>query len=292
MEIIRFRLEELPTPRKDLSLALGNFDGVHRGHQSLFVATSLNAKGDAGALLFANPFGLGPHLSSIEDKIRFSLSSRLDVLYVLENDPSFFDLEPEAFIDLLKRFGATRVVVGPDFRFGKNAKGTPETLRSCFEVEEVPMLELEGEKISSRQIKSLLEEGDLKQANERLGRSYEIRGTVKEGFHDGAKLGFPTANIAPSFDYVLPKIGVYCAAVYVDGVAYRAMVNVGVNPTLGKLDKPVIEAHILDYDGDCYGKTIYCAFLAYLRPEKKFDSLEQLKEQLQKDERLVRDLFA
>ena len=292
MEVIRFRLNNLPPKRDNLSLALGHFDGVHRGHQSLFVANSLNAKGDAAALLFSNPFGKGPYLSSVEDKIRYALSSRLDALYVLENDESFFALEPEAFIQMLRDLGCTRVTVGPDFRFGHRAAGDIDMLRAAFEVEVVPMLEEDGEKISSRQIKSLLEAGDLKGANARLGRSYEIKGKVVEGFHNGKKLGFPTANIEPSFPYVLPYPGVYCCAVYFDGVAYRAMVNVGDNPTLGVAKKPTIEAYILDYDGDCYGKTLYCAFLAYVRQEKKFAGLEELKEQLKKDERYVRDLFA
>lgn len=292
MEIIRFTLNDLPAPRKGLSLALGNFDGVHRGHQSLFVKTSLNGKGDTAALIFDKPFGPGPFLSSTEDKKRFCLASRLDALYILDNDETFYQTNPQAFIELLKRLGTTRVCVGPDFRFGRDAKGTPEDLKGAFETEIVPLLEMNHEKVSSRQIKAMLESGDLQGANARLGRSYEIKGIVREGFHYGATIGYPTANIEPTFAYVQPKLGVYCAAVYLDGVAYRAMVNIGVNPTLGLIQKPTIEAHILDYDGDCYGKTAYCAFLAYIREEKKFNNLEELKAQLQKDERAIRDLFA
>jgi len=292
MEIVRFRLDQLPPKRDNLSLALGHFDGVHKGHQSLFVATSMGASGDAGALLFSKPFGKGPFLSSVEDKIRLCLSSRLDVLYVLDNDESFFQLTPEGFMDLLENLGVSRVCVGPDFRFGSKALGTPETLKGRFQTEIVPLLTYQGEKVSSSLIKDLLLQGEVHPAAERLGHSYEIMGKVQEGFHNGEKLGYPTANIIPTFDYLLPRPGVYCCAVYVSGIAYRAMVNVGTNPTLGLLDHPIVEAHILDYDGDCYGKTLYCAFLSYIREEKRFNSLEELKAQLEKDERVVRDLFA
>lgn len=289
MEIVRFTLASLPKKRESLSLALGNFDGLHRGHQSLFVHTSMESTGDAGALFFARPFGKGPYLTSVEDKIRLALNSHLDVIYVLDNDDSFFSLSPEVFIcDVLKPLGTARVVVGEDFRFGKDGAGDIETLKDHFQVDVVPMVTHEGKKIASRDIKALLEEGKVDLAAEMLGKPYEVSGIISEGFHNGEKLGFPTANISSSFDYVLPGPGVYCGVCYVSGVAYRAMVNVGVNPTIGKLVRPIIEAHLLDFDKRCYGKTIYCSFLRKIRDEVKFATLDELKEQLKKDEASVR----
>ena len=292
MDVVRFDLSHMPEKRENLSLALGHFDGLHKGHQALFVETSLNASGDAGALLFALPYGEGPHLTSVEDKIRFAGNSRLDVLYVLDNDEGLFRLQAREFIEkILLPLGVKRVVVGQDFRFGYQAQGDVALLQEYFEVSVIDMVGEKGKKISSRDIKALLREGHIDEANECLGKPYEVSGIVKEGLHNGEKLGFKTANIALSYDYVLPKNGVYCGVCYVSGVAYRAMINVGVNPTVGALEKPIIEAHLLDYDKDCYGKRIYCAFLAFLREERKFDSLEKLAEQLTKDEAAVRMLL-
>ena len=293
MEVVRFDLNHMPEKNPGLSLALGNFDGVHVGHQALFVETALHAKGDSGVLLFSKPFGEGPFLSSIEDKIRFALSSRLDIVYVLENDDSLFFLSPEEFIDtVLKPLGCSRVVMGEDFRFGAKASGNPETLKAHFDVEVVPLLCLEGTKVSSSTIKDRLLAGYVEGAREMLGKSYEIVGKVRQGFGNGRKIGFPTANLELSFDYLLPKPGVYCGVGYVNGIAHRAMVNVGTNPTVGALSHPIVEAHFLDFDEDCYGKTCYVSFLAYLREEKKFSSLEELRSQLLIDLETVKEILA
>ena len=182
MEILRFDLAHLPPKREKLSLALGHFDGCHKGHQKLFVETSLGSSGEAAALLFENPFPEGPYLSSIDDKIRYAQTSRLDALYVLQNEASFFDLSPEEFIEnVLLPLGTVRVCVGEDFRFGKGGKGTIEDLRKYFEVEVVPLLEEAGEKVSSSAIKLSLLEGNLTKANEFLGKPYEVSGIVSKG---------------------------------------------------------------------------------------------------------------
>ena len=292
-DIIRFDLDHMPEANPGLTLALGNFDGVHRGHQRLFVETSLEASGDAAVLFFAHPFGYGPSLSSLEDKIRYAGTSRLDKLYVFDNDERVFGLSAEEFIErVLLPLGTKTVVVGEDFRFGKNRSGDASLLQKYFRVIVVPLLEEDGSKVSSTRIKELLHEGDILKANALLGRSYEIKGTIVHGFHNGSKIGFPTANIDCPFPYVLPQSGVYCGVVYLSGKAYRAMVNVGSNPTIGALDHPIIEAHILDFDDDCYDKTMYCAFLAYIRPEMKFDSMEELQKQLRIDETKIRDILA
>ena len=292
MKKIRFNLDNLPAKEEGLTLALGNFDGLHRGHQRLFVEASLSASREAGVMFFASPFGKGPYLSSVADKCRYALSSRLDALYIFDNDERIYSFSGKEFIEkVLLPLGTKRVVVGEDFRYGHNREGGIELLKEYFDVEVVPLLEEKGQKISSTWIKSLLSEGKIEEANELLGHSYEIAGNVSRGYQNGMKIGYPTANIVPTFPYVLPRNGVYCGVVYVLGKAYRAMINVGTNPTVGKLSEPIIEAHILDYDEDCYDKTLYCAFLSFIREERKFSSLDELKAQLKKDEARVRDIL-
>lgn len=293
MNVIHFDISHLPESSPNLTLALGHFDGLHRGHQKLFVEASLNASGDAGALFFASPFGKGPYLSSVEDKLRYALSSRLDSIYVFHNDESLFALSAEEFIErILLPLGTKKVVVGEDFRFGKGRSGDANTLRKYFEVIVVPLLQENGTKISSSSIKEDIALGHVEKARESLGRSYEISGIVGHGYHNGSKIDYPTANLVTSFDYVLPRSGVYCGVIYVSGKAYRAMVNVGINPTVGKLLHPIVEVHILDYDEDCYDKKVYVAFLSFIREERKFASLEELKAQLKLDEAKIREILA
>ena len=293
MEKVRFSLDHMPEPSPGLSLALGNFDGLHKGHQQLFIEASYHAKADSGVLFFGEPFIQGPYLSSVEDKIRYALNSHLDTIYVLENDASLFEMEPEEFThNVLVPLGTKRVIVGEDFRFGKGGKGTPETLRRFFDVDVVPLLKEGDEKISSSAIKSYLSRGQVVKAASYLGRSYEISGKVVEGLHNGAKIGYPTANISLSYDYLLPANGVYAGVIYLGGIAHKAMINVGNNPTVGYLNKPIVEVHILDYDEDSYGRFVYVAFLAYVREEKCFASLKELALQLREDEAKVREILS
>ena len=293
MEIIRFGLDHLPPEEKNLSLALGAFDSLHKGHQKLFLETALGAEGTSAALLFAHPYGPGPYVCSLEDKIRLLGQMRLDALYVLENDESFFEMDAESFISrLLRPLGTKRVVVGSDFRFGKGKGGGIEELRSAFVTDVVPLLECVGGKISSSMVKADIENGHVEQLPDLLGRRYEISGTVVSGKQNGRKIGFPTVNLELSFDYVLPKDGVYIGIVYLSGIAYKAIVNVGTNPTVGGLTTPHIEAHLLDYNGDAYGKRAYLSFYRFLREEQKFDTLDDLRVQLELDKLYCEDYFA
>ncbi len=284
MDIVRFDINHLPAPEKNLSLALGNFDAFHHGHQKVFVETALGAEGTSAALLFAKPFGRGRSLCSLEDKIRLSSNSRLDALYILENDESLFELSAEEFIErVLLPLGTTRVVVGEDFRFGKGQGGGLDELKARFKVEVVPLLEYKGKKIASRDIKKDIEAGHLEDLPGTLGRRYEVKGIVQHGLENGRSIGFPTINLGLDFPYVLPRTGVYIGISYISGIAYKSIINVGRNPTVGVLKHPLIEAHLLDYHGDAYGKLAYVAFFSFLREEAKFDSLEDLRKQLEKD---------
>ena len=193
---------------------------------------------------------------------------------------------------MLLPLGVERVVIGSDFRFGKGKGGGIDELKAHFKVEVVPLLEHKGEKISSSSIRKAIEAGELGELPETLGRRYEIQGKVSKGLGNGRRIGFPTINLALDFPYVLPRTGVYVGIAYVSGIAYKAIINVGKNPTVGALEHPQIEAHLLEFNGDAYGKRAYVAFYAFLREEQKFASLEALGEQLGKDEASCKAYFA
>ncbi len=296
MEIIRLTYPFEPIEGPSLSLCLGNFDGVHRGHQSLFLESRLDAEGDCGVLLFDPPlssfFKKEKVLTSTEDKLRFIKPHGLDKAFVLEVDESFLDLSKEEFIEkVLKPLRVTQIVVGEDFRFGKGAKGTPKDLKGHFDVVTMPLLEEGGKKVSSTLVKALLKEGDVQSAKKALGRPYEVKGPIKEGFHNGEKLGFPTLNIHAESQYVLPKNGVYAGFVYLGGVPRKAVMNVGIHPTLTSLSEPIIEAHLLSGEPSFVPSSAYVEFLAFEREEKTFASLEELKEELKKDKAWAEDFF-
>ena len=293
MEIIRFTLDQMPEKETNLSLALGTFDALHKGHQKVFLETALGAEGTSAALLFAHPYEKGPSICSLEDKIRLLGQMRLDALYILENDESLFEMDASSFIEkVLRPLGTKRVVIGDDFRFGKGKGGGIEELKAAFVTDVVPLLEESGEKVSSSLVKAKIEKGKVDDLPTLLGRRYEISGSVVPGSQNGRKIGFPTINLALSFDYVLPKGGVYVGIAYLSGIAHKAIINVGVNPTVGGLASPRVEAHLLDYAGDAYGKRAYISFYRFLREEKRFDNLDDLRVQLEFDKADCEEYFA
>ena len=290
MDIIRFDLSSLPEKEEGLALALGNFDGVHRGHERLFIESRLNAKGPSAALFLEPSFFALTHpednavLTSIEDKIRYARLLGLEKVYVLSADKALYGLAPEEFIEkVLIPLGTRTVLVGEDFAFGKGAEGGLSLLRKHFEVIEVPFVLEEGKKISSRDIRECVKDGDVEKAFRLLGHPYEIEGKVVRGFHRGTGLGFPTLNLDLSAPYLLPKHGVYGGIAYLGSLPYKALINVGVSPTFGSLPKPRVEVHLLEYEGDAYGKLCYLDFLFFVREEKKFASIDELSKQIQSD---------
>lgn len=289
MRKLEFGLGSLPSPVPGLSLALGNFDGFHRGHQSLALA-SKEGEGPSGILFFKNPYD--PHkplLSDLEDKLRFASPLDLDYAYVLDNDPSFYSYSKGEFILFLKRLGVARVVVGEDFRFGRGQEGGINDLQEAFQTAVLPLLKDEkGEKISSSSIREHLKKGEVEISRQELGRPYEIKGVVVHGYENGRKIGYPTLNLDPLAPYLLPKNGVYAGLTYLSGIPYPSMINVGTNPTVGALLSPIAESHLLtEEDIDAYGKRAYFAFYSRIREERKFASLDELKKQLKEDESSV-----
>jgi riboflavin kinase/FMN adenylyltransferase len=218
------------------------------------------------------------------DRIELLSSYGVEIFYVIHTTKEFLSLSPEDFMkDVLLPLKPARLIVGSDYRFGKRAQGDAETLKSLFEVEVVSLLQDNGSKIASRDIKTKIEEGDIEKATSLLGHPFQITGIVQEGFHNGRKIGFPTINLALEVPYVLPRSGVYLSKVILEGKQYPAITNVGTNPTVGELLEPIVESHLDGFEGESYGKVASILFYAYLREEKKFASLEDLGLQLEKD---------
>lgn len=275
----------------NLSICLGTFDGLHIGHQQLLIKAVSDSSGPVGILLFdSNPADIIDNgkrhriLTSLEDKIVLLNKLRLDYAFIVKADASFFSASPKDFIEnYLLPLGVKKAFVGSDYRFGKAAEGDPSFLSKFIQVEEIPLLSIKGEKVSTQKIASLIEEGKIEDANGLLGRPYEIKGKIVEGYQNGRKIGFPTANLSLSSPYVLPRDGVYKGLGFLRGFPYQSMINVGKNPTLGLLKQDVVEAYLEGFKDTAYNETLYIDFLSFLREEKKFKDLEELSKQLQKD---------
>ena len=295
MEIIRFKIGDNIVKNSDIALLLGNFDGVHLGHASLADEAKKSDAKRIGVLLFSKDIHSlldkdeRRAISSLDDRIRLFSNLGVDVFYVLETDYSTLKVRKDEFIDgVLKKINPHCLVVGDDFRFGRNGEGDVDYLKKYFKVVNLPLLNLSGKKISSESIIASIKEGKMEEANKMLGRPYEIKGVIEEGLGNGKKIGFPTANLSLSFQYVLPSPGVYITISYIRGIPHYGVTNVGNNPTIGILNKDIVETHLFSFSKEIYGETMYVAFLKKIRDEIKFDSLEELKAQMEKDAAFVK----
>lgn len=298
MEIIHLDLNKQFSRIDGLTLALGTFDGFHKAHAKLAYKARLESSSSSGILLFSTSPELflsrnksKEVLTSLDDKIRYISKVGLDYCFIIDVTQAFFDLTPVEFIEkVLIPLGVKTCVTGKDYSFGKFGKGDIYLLQKYFKVFALDIEYIGDEKISSSLIKEFIKQGDVRKAFRFLSHPYEIYGLVKEGFHNGRNIGFPTINISFDSPYVMPKNGVYFGLTYVNGIPYKSMINVGNNPTVGKLEKPIIEAHLLNFDQDIYNKHVYISFLSFLRDEKKFASLEELKIQLEKDKKRIEEI--
>jgi riboflavin kinase/FMN adenylyltransferase len=269
-----------PRPRH---VAIGTFDGVHLGHQAVI--------DDADTVLTFDPHPLEVLHPAALPKLIMPFSVKRDVidglgveeLVVIPFDAEFAHRSAEDFIEhvLIERLGATKVSVGENFRFGAKAKGDPEMLRARpeFETRVVPLVEVDGETVSSTRIRALVAAGDMEGARHCLGAPFMIEGEVVKGDQRGRELGFPTANFVPDDRLAYPGHGVYAA--FADGVP--AAVNVGVRPTFESGRGVLIETYLIDRDEDLYGRTLRVAFVERLRGEKRFPSADALIDQMQRD---------
>lgn len=280
------------------ALILGNFDGVHRGHQKLIskmieIARIDNLK--PSILLFENHTktlldGKGPELiTSIKQKKNLLLQYGVENIYTLEFDNYIRKLQPEDFFIeiLLKRLNVGAIVVGFNYTFGYRASGNTSLLMNLCKKYDVQLVILDPiyinkELVSSTKIRENLKIGNLKIVKTLLGRDYSILGKVVPGKRVGRKLGFPTANIQPLVNYITPKRGVYASNTIVNSKFYHSATSVGYNPTFNE-ESIKIETHIIDFNEDIYNNTIEIIFKEYLREETKFESTESLKKQILED---------
>jgi riboflavin kinase / FMN adenylyltransferase len=269
-----------PRPRK---VAIGTFDGVHLGHRAVI--------DDADTVLTFEPHPLEILHPAALPKLITPFSVKRDVieglgvreLVVIPFDREFAKLPAEGFIEhvLIERLGAERVSVGENFRFGARAKGDPTMLasRSEFETRVVPLVEVDGETVSSTRIRAQVAAGDMEGARHCLGAPFMVEGTVVKGDQRGRELGFPTANIVPDDRLAIPGHGVFAA--FANGVP--AAVNVGVRPTFETGRGVLIETYLIDREEDLYGKTLRVAFVERLRGERRFPGAEELIAQMRRD---------
>ena len=297
--IQRLAFSDLSDIDSPLSLALGVFDGLHLGHQAVMskaVERARESGGLAGVLTFEpHPIQvLAPErapqrlLASLTHKIRLLEELGMDLIVVIPFDREFAEQKPKAFLQQLARTPHLHsLAMGTDWRFGKDRRGTVEKLQQFGEergvcVDAVEAVMKSGERISSTRIRQALRDGNLNAVKEMLGRPYSVMGEVKEGKKLGRQLGFPTANVIPDSEQ-LPPNGVWTVEARWNEQWHPAVANLGRRPTLGSEGERMLEVHLLDWEGDLYGKEVECRFNYLLREERKFESLDALKKQIESD---------
>ena len=306
MELLR-SIPELARLRGPLFLAIGVFDGVHRGHQAV-ISTSADhapvANGTPVVVTFdPHPEKVlrpekAPHLlSATKHKIALIRALGVEHLLIITFDKQFAATEPEDFVAQLVNHSKPlrEICVGHEWSFGKNRRGNLDLLKglgakSSFDVVGIPPVKIDGAVVSSTAIRQAVEKGDLAKAAEMLGREYTILGTVTHGDNLGKKIGFPTANLSAHSEQFPPN-GVYAAKAWVDGELYRGVINLGVRPTVsgGKAER-VLEIYLFDFDRDIYGHDVEVHFLKFLRLEKKFENLDALVQQIRQDVQQAREV--
>jgi riboflavin kinase/FMN adenylyltransferase len=265
------------------SLAIGTFDGVHLGHREVIGGADTVLTFDPHPMSVIRPEATPRLISTFPVKRDLIAGLGVDELVVIPFDEGFASQPAEDFVQdvLIDRLGAEQVSVGENFRFGSRAKGTPEFLRSFdeFETRVATLVEATGETISSSHIRGLVAAGEVATAAKFLGGPFLFEGDVVAGDRRGRELGMPTANIVPDEHYVVPGHGVYAAWAH----GHPAAVNVGVRPMFETGRGLLVEAHLIGFEGDIYGETLRIAFLERLRGEKRFDSVDELVEQMTRD---------
>lgn len=290
-------------------IALGFFDGVHLGHGSLLRRVkecSAQLEATASVMSFdIHPSALlmgrsVPLINTVEDRV-WLMRNRyaMEDVILAHFDQRMMHQPWEHFVSdyLVEELGAVHVVAGHDYRFGDRGTGNAQRLRSkCAELgigcDILGMVELDGEAVHSTHIRRLLSQGDMENANRFLGHPHTFSAAVGQGKGLGHVLGFPTVNLQFPPDLLIPAFGVYAAKVYVDGARYLAAANIGVRPTVEDSNKVNLEAFLLDYHGDLYGKELRIEFFHHLRGEKKFPSVEALTAEVLRNAEQVREYFS
>jgi len=306
METFR-SISELSKLRGPLFLAIGVFDGVHLGHQAVISTSAQHARAANGTpvVVTFDPHPekvlrpkTAPHLlTATPHKIALIRDLGVAHLLIITFDKQFAATEPEEFVhELVEHSKSLReICVGHEWSFGKNRRGNLKLLnqfgaRFDFGVVGIPPVTANGELVSSTTIRKAVETGDLAKAAQMLGREYTVLGTVVSGDNRGKKIGFPTANLS-AHNEQFPPNGVYFAEAKLEGVIYPGVVNLGYRPTVDtRKSERILEIHLFDFDHDIYGKDLEVRFIRYLRPEKKFESVEALVRQIGLDVKQARKL--
>ena len=284
MKVVRLP-DVLPRPRR---VAIGTFDGVHVGHRKVIAAADTVVTFDPHPTAVVRPGAAPRLLTSPDRKTQLIASLGVQELVVIPFDVEFADLSAREFVDevLVDPLNATHVSVGENFRFGHKAQGDTDLLLADdrFETRVVELFEIDGEIVSSSHIRGLVLGGAVEYAGKLLGDPFTLIGEVAHGDERGRELGYPTANLVPDAAFVTPGHGVYAArATTADGAVFAAAVNVGVRPTFVTGRGELIEAYLIDFDGDLYDTRLELAFLKRLRGEKRFDSVGTLIDQMALD---------
>jgi riboflavin kinase / FMN adenylyltransferase len=279
-------------PRGVRRVAIGTFDGVHLGHRAVIDGSDTVLTFEPHPLAVLHPEALPKLLSPFAIKRDLIATLGVDELVVIPFDRDFSTKSAEQFVEevLIDRLGAEHVSVGENFRFGRGARGDPAFLSSHdeFDTRVVPLIEAAGETVSSSHIRGLVLAGEVARAAEFLGGPFMFEGEVVSGDRRGRELGMPTANLVPEDRLVCPGHGVYA------GLAHGrpAAINVGVRPTFESGRGLLVEAHLIDFSGDLYGETLRISFLARLRGERRFASVGELVEAMNRDVAAAREICA
>lgn len=297
----------LATAKTPTIAALGNFDGVHRGHRQVIepIVSAASAESVSTVVTFQphpQEFFLGqsrPLLTPLPEKVDCLRSIGVEQLVLLPFDRELANLSPLEFVEsiLVNQLQVRQIRVGQDFCFGYKRSGSSADLQAIaatfgITVEIVSLFTENNQRISSSAIRKALEAGEVTEATRLLGRSYTLVGEVVRGQQIGRSIDFPTTNLAVPAEKFLPRRGVYC--VWVEGAAAEpipGVMNLGMRPTVNGLAQ-TIEVHLLDWSGDLYGKTLTVSLEKFLRPEQKFDSLDALKQQIQHDADQARSILS
>ena len=289
--------QKIPSAYRNAVVAIGNFDGFHKGHRAVVEqAVAIARKENRPVVLmtfephpsgFFRPGGRTFRITPIRSKVRAICELPIDAFCVFHFNKSFADMSARDFVEnvLINGLHAAHIVVGEDYGFGKNRQGDVTYMRKNYP--DLPVTAVKklrdqnGEIISSSRIRAFLRDGEVEKASGLMEHPFEIEGFVIHGAQLGRTLGFPTINIEPA-DSILPRIGVYAAEVDIDGTSYKAIANIGFRPTVNG-GNVLLEAHILNFNGDLYGRRLRVRLRTFIRPEVRFQSVEELKAQIMKD---------
>lgn len=283
--------------KEGASVALGFFDGVHMGHRAVIQGCVEN-KGEYRSVVLTFLESPAKALGKTAPDLLSDNTRKAELIKELGADDLIFadfncmkDMEPAEFVQkiLCEQLNAKRVYCGFNFHFGAKGKGDTAALQRLCEERGIGVsvkepVTIDGEQVSSSLIRELIRGGEIEKANSLLGYRYAIEGTIGSGNHIGTGMGFPTVNLPIKEGTAIPRFGVYASDVMIDGKRYKGATNIGVHPTVGENETPLCETFLLNFSGgDLYGKKVRCELKEFIRPEKRFDSMEELTEQIRKD---------